>query len=73
MYGSLVARVLKNTKGHIVAYPGSRYRGPTSSSEVFFVFKSIQIGGYNGGKREFGRGLFGAILRLIGGEVLPGE
>jgi len=70
MCGSLVAQVLKNTKGDIAAYPGSRYRGSTSSSEVFFVFRSTQIGGYNGGEREFGRGLLGAILWLVGGGVL---
>ena len=39
---------------------------PTSNSEVFFVLRSTQIGGYNGGAREFGGGSPGAILRLIG-------
>jgi hypothetical protein len=70
MFGSPVARVLKNTKGDIAAYPGSSYRGPMSSSEVFFVFSSTQIGGYNGGEREFGSRLLSAILRLGGGSVL---
>jgi hypothetical protein len=50
-------------------YPSSGYQGPTSSNEWFFVFKSTQIGGYNEGEREFGRGSLGAILWLIGGQI----
>ena len=33
-------------KRDTTVYPGSGYRGPTSSTEEFFVFKSTQIGGY---------------------------
>ena len=33
------------------------------------MLRSSQIGGYNGGEREFGRGSLGAILRLVGSEV----
>jgi hypothetical protein len=51
-------------------YPSSGYRGLMSNSAVFFMFRNTQIGGYNGGKREFGRGLLSAIQRLIEGGVL---
>jgi len=40
------------------------------SSIVFFMLRSTQIGGYNNRDREFGRGLLGSILQLVGG-VLP--
>jgi hypothetical protein len=61
----------KKHKGDTLVYLGSGYRGPTSSSEVSFKFRSTQIGGggYIRGEREFGRGSFGAILWLVGGEV----
>jgi len=59
---------LKNTREDMAMYPGSGYRGPTSSSGLFFVFRSTQIGGYNEVEREFGRESLGAIP-LLGGEV----
>jgi hypothetical protein len=33
-------------------YLGLGYRGPTSRSEYFFIFKSTQIGGYNKSERD---------------------
>jgi hypothetical protein len=63
----------KKNKEDTAIYPSSGYRGPTSCSEVFFMFKSTQIGGggcYNGGEREFGKGLLSAILWLVSGGVL---
>ena len=32
-------------KGETIVYPDSCYRGPTSSSEVFFMFRSTLMGG----------------------------
>jgi hypothetical protein len=54
-------------KRNMVMYRGLGYRGPTSSSEEFFVFKSTEIGGYK--EEEFGGRLLGAILRFIGSDV----
>jgi hypothetical protein len=55
-------------KRDTVVYLGSGYWDPTSSSEVFFVFRSFQI---RGSQWKFGRGSLGAILQLIDGEVSP--
>ena len=64
-----MARVLGNTGEDTAMYLGSGYQGPTSSSGLIFVSQSIQVRGYNEVEREFGRGLLGAILRLVDGEV----
>jgi hypothetical protein len=50
-------------------YPASGYRGPTSSGEWFFVFKSTEIEGYKKGERKFGRGSLGVVLWLVSDEV----
>jgi hypothetical protein len=57
----------------MAVYPGLDYQGPTFSTKVFFMLGSTQIGGYNRAEWEFGRGLLGAILRLVKGGVLPSE
>jgi hypothetical protein len=44
-----MAPAFKNTRDTTIN-PGSGYRGPTSSSEIFFVFKSTQIEGYSEGE-----------------------
>ena len=64
-----MARALKNTREDTTIYPASVYRGLTSNSEWFFVFKSTEIGGYNKGERKFGKGSLGAVLWLVDGEV----
>jgi hypothetical protein len=53
----------------MVMYLGLGYQGPTSNSGLIFVSQSTQVRGYNEVEREFGRGLLGAILRLISSEV----
>ena len=61
---------LKDHRADIEVYPGSGYRGTTSSSLSIFVFKSTQIRGSQKCVRErFGRGSLGADPRLVAGEV----
>jgi hypothetical protein len=61
------------TQEHIkdtTVYPSSGYRGPTTSSLMILVFKSIQNWeGYNRVEERFGKGSFGVNPRLVSGEV----
>ena len=50
-------------------YPGSGYRGPTSSSSSYLYSRAPKSGVTTRVCKRFGKGSLGAILWLVGGEV----
>jgi len=53
----------------IVMYPGSGYRGPTSSSSSSLYSRAPKSGVTTRVCKRFGRGSLGAIIWFLGGEV----
>jgi hypothetical protein len=52
-----MARVLKNIIEDTRMYPGSGLWGPMSSSGLFFVFESTQIGGLQRTRKRVWQGI----------------